>query len=233
MSASPNWGQTLRIRAVLLDALGTLVELPAPWPALVEELAARGVAVAEDEARAALLAEMAYYRAHHDEAVGPAELDDLRDRCTEVLRAALPARARAAEDLRGALLGALRFRPYPEVPGVLEQLRDLGAGRVVVSNWDVSLRVVLDDTGLAPLLDGAVISAEAGVAKPDPAIFARALELAGVTAAEALHVGDTAELDLAGARAAGIRALHLDRSGAQPGALMSLTGLPGLVRCSR
>jgi putative hydrolase of the HAD superfamily len=218
------------IRAVLLDALGTLVELPAPWPALAEELAKRGLAVSGDEARTALVAEMAYYRAHHDEATGPAELDDLRDRCTEVLRAALPAQARAAADLRGALLASLRFRPYPEVPAVLAQLRELGVARVVVSNWDVSLRGVLDETGLAPLVDGAVISAEVGTAKPDPAIFMRALELAGAGADEALHVGDTADADLAGARAAGIRALHLDRSGADPEALTSLAELPRLVR---
>src|SRR5690242_19770411 len=173
---------------------------------------------------------MAYYRAHHDEATGFAELDDLRDRCTEVLRAALPERARSARDLRGALLGALRFRAYPEVPGALEELRQLGVARVVVSNWDVSLRAVLDETGLAPLLDGLVISAEVGASKPDPAIFARALEAAGVSPDQALHVGDTAEADLAGARAAGIRALHLDRSGADGDALASLAELPGLVR---
>ena len=51
---------------MLLDALGTLVELERPWPHLVDELAARGVVVGEDVARAAMLAEMAYYRAHHD-----------------------------------------------------------------------------------------------------------------------------------------------------------------------
>ena len=218
------------VKAVLLDALGTLVELPAPWPALVEELAVRGVTVTEAQARTALMEEMAHYRAHHDEAVGPAELEALRDRCTEVLRAALPRHAREVGDLRGALLGALRFRPYPEAPGVLAELRELGVARVVVSNWDVSLRGVLADTGLAPLLDGAAISAEVGAAKPDPAIFVHALELAGVGPAEALHVGDTAAADLAGARAAGIRALHLDRSGTDPEALASLAGLPGLVR---
>ena len=198
------------LRAVLLDALGTLVELPAPWPALLEE--------------------MAYYRAHHDEATGRAELGDLRDRCTEVLRAALPAHARAAHDLRGALLGALRFRPYPEVPGVLAELGDMGIARVVVSNWDVSLREVLDRTGLTALLDGIVISAEVGAAKPDPAIFASALDVAGARPDEALHVGDTLDADVAGARAAGLRALHLDRSGADTDAMASLTGLPGFVR---
>jgi putative hydrolase of the HAD superfamily len=218
------------LRAVLLDALGTLIELPAPWPALASELAARGVVVTEDEARAALLEEMAHYRAHHDEATGPAELDDLRDRCTEVLRGALPERARHVGDLRGALLGALRFRPYPEVPGVLAELGGLGVARVVVSNWDVSLRGVLDDTGLAPLLDGLVISAEVGAAKPDPAIFERALEVAGASRGEALHVGDTVDVDVAGALAAGLRAVHLDRSGADREAMTTLAELPGLVR---
>jgi putative hydrolase of the HAD superfamily len=220
------------IRAVLLDALGTLVELPAPWPPLVSELGARGAAVTEQEARSALEEEMAYYRAHHDEATGAAELDDLRDRCTEVLRSALPPRARDVADLRGALLAALRFRPYAEVPGVLAELGELGVARVVVSNWDVSLRAVLDRTGLTPLLDGIVISAEVGAAKPDPAIFERALAVAGARAEEAVHVGDTPDVDVAGALAAGVRAVHLDRSGADPQAMTSLTGLPGLVRSS-
>jgi putative hydrolase of the HAD superfamily len=220
------------LRAVLLDALGTLVELPAPWPALVEELAARGVVVSEEQARAALVEEMAYYRAHHDEATGAAELEDLRDRCTEVLRGALPQRARRAEDLRAALLGALRFRPYADAPGVLAELGAMGVARVVVSNWDVSLHEVLDRTGLSPLLDGVVISAEVGAAKPEAAIFEHALAVAGVPAGEALHVGDTKEADLAGALAAGLRAVHLDRSGDDPQAIASLAEVPGLVRSS-
>jgi putative hydrolase of the HAD superfamily len=218
------------IRAVFLDALGTLVELPPPWPALVAELQARDVMIREPEARVALLEEMAYYRAHHDEATGVAELDDLRDRCTEVLRAALPEHARGLPDLRAALLASLRFRPYPEASDVLAELGELGVKRVVVSNWDVSLREVLARTGLAPFLDGVVISAEVGASKPDRAIFEHALAVAGATADEALHVGDTADVDLAGARAAGLRAVHLDRSGADASALASLAGVPGLVR---
>lgn len=225
------------IRAVLLDALGTLVELRPPWPALVAELAARGAPVTEEEARAALLAEMAYYRAHHDEATGERELEALRDRCAEVLRAALPVHARAVDDLRGALLASLRFEAYPEVPGVLEELGRMGVARVVVSNWDVSLHAVLAQTGLAALLDGAVISAQEGVAKPDPEIFARALAVAGVRAEEAVHVGDTAEVDIAGALAAGVRAVHVERDAGGPPlavagvhTMPSLAGLPGFVR---
>ena len=164
-------------RAVLLDALGTLLELEPPAPRLVRELAARGVHVTEEEAWAALRAEIAYYRAHHDIAGDREGLAELRRRCTEVLRDALPAHAREAGDLQTALLAALRFRPFDDVAPALAELRARGARLVVVSNWDVSLHDALSDTGLAALVDGAISSAAAGAAKPDPRIFERALAL--------------------------------------------------------
>ena len=61
--------------------------------------------------------------------------------------------------------------------------------------------------------ESAVSSAAAGARKPDPAIFEPALELAGCAPEEALHVGDTVEEDVEGARAAGIRPLLIDRKG--------------------
>lgn len=222
------------MRAVLLDALGTLLELEPPAPHLVAELAARGAAVTEAEADAALRTEIAYYRAHHDEASDVPALADLRDRCAAVLAGALPEHARAVPDLRAALLSSLRFRPYPEVPDVLAALRAAGLRLVVVSNWDVSLHEALATTGLAPLIDGAISSAEAGAAKPATAVFARALALAGdVSAAQAVHVGDDAAADVAGARAAGIApVLVLRDGGAAPDGvpvLPDLTGLPELL----
>ena len=201
-------------RAVLLDALGTLVELPDPAAALAEELADRGAKVRPSEAGWAIGAEIAFYRAHMHGARDLEALADLRVRCTEVLRGALPAHARDVDDLQGALLGALRFRPYPEVPAVLEDLRGRGLRLVVVSNWDVSLHEVLERTGLDLLVDGAISSAEHGAAKPDPSIFAAGLALAGVEAGEALHVGDDLEADVGGARAAGIDAVLVVRGGA-------------------
>jgi putative hydrolase of the HAD superfamily len=198
---------------VLLDALGTLVELERPWPHLVDELAARGVVVGEDVARAAMLAEMAYYRAHHDEAVDWATLKDLRRRCAAVVQEQLQT-ALPLDDVLDALLGAIRFRAYPEVPGVLARLRAGGARLAVVSNWDVSLHDVLERTGLRPLVDAVVISAELGVAKPDPAIFRAALDRLGAGPDGALHVGDSLEDDVAGARAAGLEAVLVARNGA-------------------
>jgi putative hydrolase of the HAD superfamily len=217
------------IRAVLLDALGTLIELERPWPHLVDELAARGVVVGEDDARAAMLAEMAYYRAHHDEAVDWAALKDLRRRCAAVVQEQLQT-ALPLDDVLDALLGAIRFRAYPEVPDVLARLRAGGARLAVVSNWDVSLHDVLERTGLRPLVDAVVISAELGVAKPDPAIFRAALDRLGAAADGAVHVGDSLEHDVAGARAAGLEAVLVARNGAAaPDGVRTVASLAELV----
>jgi putative hydrolase of the HAD superfamily len=218
------------VRAALLDALGTLVELERPWPHLVAELGARGATVSEDEAKRAMLAEMAYYKANHDDASDVAGLEDLRRRCAEVVRGELGVDLPVAE-VEAAMLAAIRFRPYPEVPGVLRALRDRGTRLVVVSNWDVSLHGVLEQTGLAPLIDAVVTSAEFGAAKPDPAIFAHALELAGARAQEAVHAGDDVEADVHGARAAGIEPVLVARDG-EPGpeGVRRIPTLEGLIR---
>jgi putative hydrolase of the HAD superfamily len=217
------------VRALLLDALGTLVELEPPVEPLRRELLERfGLEVSEAQARAALRAEIAFYRAHHDEASDRERLEDLRRRATVALRDALVTTPEGdplalaggrsigslpLDELTDALLAALRFRPFEEVPEVLGAARERGVRLVVVSNWDVSLHDVLEETGLAALLDGVVTSAELGSAKPDGAIFARGLELAGVAAAEAIHVGDSVEHDVAGALAAGIEPLLVVREG--------------------
>jgi putative hydrolase of the HAD superfamily len=224
------------IRAVLLDAMGTLLNLEPPWPLLVAELAARGTTITEEQARTALRAEIAYYRLHHDEASDGDRLSQLRDRCTEVLAEHLPASARGIPDLRGALLASLRFVPYPEAIEVLTELRASGLRLVVVSNWDVSLHEALDGTGLAALVDGAISSAEVGASKPDPAIFAVALGLAGVGAEAAVHVGDSLEMDVRGAQRSGIRPVLVSRDGGGEDAralapdivqVSDLRGLPG------
>ena len=63
-----------------------------------------------------------------------------------------------------------------------------------------------------PLVDFVLVSEEFGAWKPDPAIFAEALRLGGARADEAVFVGDSAEHDIAGARAAGIRTIWVNRT---------------------
>jgi putative hydrolase of the HAD superfamily len=218
------------MKAALLDALGTLVELERPWPHLVAELRARGVSVSEDDAKRAMLAEMAYYKQNHDDAKDFAGLKDLRRRCAAIVQGELGT-ALPVADVEDAMLAAIRFRAYPEVPAVLGALRERGVARVVVSNWDVSLHDVLARTELRPLVDAVVTSAEFGAAKPDPAIFARALELAGgVAPADAVHAGDDVDADVGGARAAGIAPVLVARDGeAAPAGVRAIPTLEGLL----
>ena len=78
------------------------------------------------------------------------------------------------------MMAALRFEPYPDaIPG-LRALRGRGLTLVIASNWDCSLPDWLGPPGLIELVDGVVTSADVRAAKPDPAVFLRALELAGV-----------------------------------------------------
>ncbi|MGA2013492.1 MAG: HAD-IA family hydrolase [Solirubrobacteraceae bacterium] len=204
------------IRALLIDALGTLVALAPPAPVLASVLASRfGVTVSPREAADALAAEIAFYRAHMDEGRDTISLAALRARCAEVLRAALPASDRlrgvATAQLTSALLDSLRFAPFADARDALVAARGRGARVVVVSNWDVSLIEVLERIGLAPLVDGVVTSAAVGARKPAAAIFEHALAIAGARPAGALHVGDSLAEDIAGARACGVEAILLRR----------------------
>jgi putative hydrolase of the HAD superfamily len=100
---------------------------------------------------------------------------------------------------------------YDDVVTVLTDLRARGLKIGIVSNWDTRLKAISDGLGLTPLVDFLVISAEAGVRKPDPRIFRIALERAGVRPEEAIHVGDLPEEDAEGARRAGVRPVLIDR----------------------
>jgi putative hydrolase of the HAD superfamily len=223
-------------RCLLLDAMGTVLTFERPGPHLRASLrAATGADIGEAAARRAIRAEIAYYRAHLHLGADAAGLARLRRGAAEAMRPELPdpAAGLPGEVLTEALLDALRFRVYPEVPATLRALRARGIRLVVVSNWDISLHDRLAELALEPLLDGAVASAEFGAAKPAPAIFAHALGLAGAGPEEAWHAGDSPEADVEGARAAGLVPVFVARHGQQapPGvaAVASLDGLLSMV----
>ena len=200
--------------AILLDALGTLVALEPPAPRLRAELARRfGLEVSQRQAERAIAAEIAYYRAHLDEGRDCAGLEALRRRCAGVLRTELPGADLELEPLVEALLASLRFTAFADVRPALVSARSRGQRLVVVSNWDVSLHGVLRALELEPLLDGILTSAGSGVRKPAPQIFEQALGLAGVGPDQAIHVGDSLDEDVTGARDAGIESLLVRRDG--------------------
>jgi HAD superfamily hydrolase (TIGR01509 family) len=188
-------GRLASVDAVTIDAYGTLVTLVDPVPPLRHALAERGVERSVEQIRAAFDAEAAYYtpRSHEQ------PLADLRRRCVEVFLRAAGA-GLDVDEFVAPYIDALRFEPLPGAVAAVERLRAHGLALAVVSNWDETLPERLDVFGIGTI----VSSAEVGVPKPDPAIFRLALDLLGVPAERALHVGDSAA-DEQGARAAGMR----------------------------
>jgi putative hydrolase of the HAD superfamily len=190
-------------------------------------------------AERAFRAEIAYYLEHHVEGRDAASLSELRDRCAQVLGEQLG--EWEPVDVRAAMLDAIRFDAYPDAAPALRTLRERGLRLVVASNWDCSLPEVLEQAGLAPLVDGVVASATVGADKPAPEVFEAALRLAGCDASEAVHVGDSPSKDVAGALAAGVRPVLLRRGGVRPdevaadadvasvATIASLAELPGLL----
>ena len=127
--------------------------------------------------------------------------------------------------------------------GALEALAAGGLRLCVVSNImrtpGATLRQLLDRQGLLGLFQVLTFSDECAVRKPAPEIFRLTLERIGVAPAEAVHVGDDAVLDVAGARAAGLRAIHVIGSASPRAALKAdaaiteLSQLPAALRTLR
>ncbi len=98
----------------------------------------------------------------------------------------------------------------PDTPGVLRELRRAGLVLGVVSNRDEPYDELLDSLGLSDHFDFALAAGEVNSWKPDPLIFKHALDLAGVSAAETLYVGDNYYADVIGARSAGLEPILID-----------------------
>ncbi|MDB4951117.1 MAG: putative Haloacid dehalogenase-like hydrolase protein 3 [Gemmatimonadetes bacterium] len=92
----------------------------------------------------------------------------------------------------------------------LAELRRRGYRLGVVSNADGRVEALLEEVALRPYFDCVLDSGVLGVEKPDPRIFLLACERMGVDPADAAYVGDLYEIDVVGARAAGLRAFLVD-----------------------
>jgi HAD superfamily hydrolase (TIGR01509 family) len=202
----PAGGDTRRVRdldAVTVDALGTIVALRDPVPALQAALAARAVERDSAAVAEAFAAEVAVYVPRSHEGRTPESLAALRLECAGVFLDAAEAPI-APEDFVDDFLKALVFAEIPGAALALDRLRALGLRLACVANWDMSLPDQLARVGLAEKFDAIVSSAEAVAPKPNPAPFLVALGRLGVVPSRALHIGDS-EADRLGAAAVGMR----------------------------
>jgi len=204
-----------RYRAIFLDAGGTLIHLDRGF--ILDALASAGVH--KDEA-AFLIADQAAREARSGAIRAGEVLDDASSwriyaaRLLQLLDAtgesAAPVTARIRER---HLAGTLWSHVEPGTAETLAALKERGFILGVVSNADGRVASFLELAGLARHLDFVVDSGIVGVEKPNPRIFEIALGYAGVQASEALHVGDVYEVDVLGARAAGIEPVLLVANG--------------------
>ena len=205
-----------RLRAVLLDAGGTLIHPDHEF--LLQLLADEGVDAdleAYEAARRKADAVVADILRSEDPGT-----DETRARAwfgSLLVGLGLPESRLmdVARKIRQRHLEAnLWVRPVPGTRAMLERLRDSGLRLAVISNADGSVDAYLENAGLADLFDFILDSAREGVEKPDPGIFETALERLDLAPDETVYVGDTWNVDVEGARGVGIRPIYLAESDA-------------------
>jgi putative hydrolase of the HAD superfamily len=214
----------VNVSAILLDAGGVLI-----FPGLdlmLPPLRARGVAAD------VTALERAHYQAMltQDQAGTPPARDTWWHEYLLSYLLACGVAGDACEPLAAEITEAITGPHWTHVgTGAMDGLRALAALGVplgIVSNSDGTVEAELrrlgvchaGEPGAAGVPVGVVVdSAVAGVAKPDPAIFAVALDALGVPADDTvLYVGDSLRYDVAGARAAGLQPVHMDPFGLCP-----------------
>jgi len=206
------------IKTVFFDAAGTLFHLPKGVGWHYGDVAARHGAVLSEQdlnrafrnawKRSTPPVETRIARPDDDRSWWRALVDDVLDECSGE---PLPLdRDRYFAELYDEFARPGIWELYPDVVETLEFL----AGRFrlgVLSNFDGRLRPVLADLGVAHYFQDWIISSEVGADKPSPWIFEKALASAGISASEALHVGDDPVCDWEAAASAGWCTFRLDR----------------------
>ncbi|MET8099614.1 HAD-IA family hydrolase [Streptomyces sp. NPDC005236] len=190
-------------RAVLFDLWKTLVPLP-------EELKARTFeATAEALGQHPADLADAWKRTREVRETRPfaTYLDWLRDQVGGTWSAV---QAREAAATRRRLHGEAFATPLLGAVEAVAAARRLGLRTALVSNCASDVREMVRESAFAGRFDELLLSAEAGVMKPDPELFRTAATRLGVPPSACLFVGDGTDGELAGAVAAGMTAVLVE-----------------------
>ncbi|MFJ8162363.1 HAD family hydrolase [Streptomyces sp. NPDC096136] len=222
-AAAPGRGP---VRAVVFDLWKTLVPLPDD----VKRQAFTETAQALGRRPEELAGPWAQTRVRRETGPLGAYLDGLREDLDAPWDEAQQAEAML---VRRTVHGRGFARPADGAVETLTRLKASGVPIGLVSNCSSDVRDMLDASDLGPLIDVSVLSAEAGLMKPDPEIFLLAARRLGVDSGACLYVGDGHDDELDGASSAGMTAALLDLgedhpwAGPRIGALPEVLGLAG------
>jgi len=219
----------VQIKAVTFDVGGTLIE---PWPSVghvYAEVAMRhGVKTFSAEQLNARF--KAAWRARKNFGHSRDEWASLVD---EVFAETIPnpSRAEFFAELYERFAQPEVWRIFEDVVPTLEALASRDIKLAVISNWDERLRGLLHRLKLDRYFEAFAISCEVGFSKPSPVIFEHAAAKLGLPANSILHIGDSFEMDIAGALAAGLHAWQIRRTQERPANphLPSLAELPARI----
>jgi HAD superfamily hydrolase (TIGR01549 family) len=120
------------------------------------------------------------------------------------------------------------WRAVPGAAALLQALHGLVKIGIVSNNLLREQEEKVRFCGFEPFLDALIVSEAVGISKPDPGIFAVALEHLECEPSTAVMIGDGWQTDIEGARAAGIRPIWFNRSGDAPPEAVSVTELRAL-----
>jgi putative hydrolase of the HAD superfamily len=109
------------------------------------------------------------------------------------------------------------YQLFDDVKESLDTLQRLGLRLGIVSNFAPTLRHILQVKGVLSYFDPVIVSTEAGLEKPNPAIFRLALKVAGLAAADVLFIGDHDQNDIWSPNQVGIEAVKINRYDYIPG----------------
>jgi 2-haloacid dehalogenase len=119
------------------------------------------------------------------------------------------------DDVRAKLLTAYRaMQAFAEVPEVLQALKAQGAQLAILSNGDPDMLTdAVDAAGLNGVFDAVLSVRDAGIFKPDMAVYRLVLDRFGGTAAD-VSFQSSNRWDIAGAKVFGFQTAWVNRSGA-------------------
>ncbi|KJL32326.1 HAD family hydrolase [Microbacterium azadirachtae] len=156
--------------------------------------------------------------------------DQRRDRARDFLERDLTDEDASTIFARYGTRYAAGLRRFDDALPVLSRAKEAGLIVGLLTNGDrAQQQGKLDRFEFGPHLDVVVCSSDLAAGKPDSRAFAAALDRLGVSASEAVMIGDSLETDVRGALAAGLQAVHLARTGARDPDVVSVGSLDELV----
>jgi putative hydrolase of the HAD superfamily len=230
------------VRAITFDARGTLLRVRFPVGETYAAVARRHGAVLAPDA-----IEAAFFEVFPDMpalAFPPMTEDELYEREVQwwrtLVERVVEVSSQTVDDfdaffneLYAIYRGAEAWQPYREAASVLCLLRSSGYRLGLISNFDSRIEEVLVALNLSIWFDVVVYSSRAGAAKPHPGIYQRALAELDMPPQNVLHVGDSLDKDWEAARALGMEAVLIDRTGRYddeaPADCRVITGLEELL----